>query len=221
MSNLIHQFKSIRWKNDPPKGNLAYEPTQVEHIANILTHGVSVLRLFGSFSASLTVYFPSAIPLACDTVLLPWLDRSLEPQEPRQSVGVRGLWVCFDRPFLHLHPLPHCLLYAGSVLPKASPAQMRQGHDLHLHRWQLHSMVDLKKATWRWMGYLLPLGNLALCFHRHPIPTAVPWEVQAARDHILRHDWPIAISSHLGNGKDWTKWSNFSSEHFWKYLYQV
>ena len=31
----------IQWKNDPPPKNQAYRPTQIEHLANIITHGVS------------------------------------------------------------------------------------------------------------------------------------------------------------------------------------
>ena len=34
-------FSSIRWKNDPALPNTAYEPTKIEHVANIITHGVS------------------------------------------------------------------------------------------------------------------------------------------------------------------------------------
>ena len=31
----------IKWKNDPSDGSSAYKPTNVEHLANIMTHGVS------------------------------------------------------------------------------------------------------------------------------------------------------------------------------------
>ena len=33
---------SIRWKNKPAAPNTAYEPTLIEHVANIVTHGVSI-----------------------------------------------------------------------------------------------------------------------------------------------------------------------------------
>ncbi|XP_037074223.1 monocyte to macrophage differentiation factor 2-like isoform X2 [Pollicipes pollicipes] len=36
-------FKQIKWKNDRVRGNEAYVPTDVEHVANILTHGVWIL----------------------------------------------------------------------------------------------------------------------------------------------------------------------------------
>jgi hypothetical protein len=34
-------LSSIQWKNARAKKNEMYKPTPVEHIANILTHGVS------------------------------------------------------------------------------------------------------------------------------------------------------------------------------------
>ena len=35
-------INSIRWKNKPAAPNTAYEPTLIEHVANIVTHGVSI-----------------------------------------------------------------------------------------------------------------------------------------------------------------------------------
>jgi len=40
---------SRKWKNERPKNNEAYKPTDYEHLANIVTHGVRkrcVPRLF-------------------------------------------------------------------------------------------------------------------------------------------------------------------------------
>jgi hypothetical protein len=34
-------FPSSKWKNERPVKNEAYSPTMKEHVANILTHGVS------------------------------------------------------------------------------------------------------------------------------------------------------------------------------------
>ena len=31
----------IQWRNDPPPKNQPYRPTYIEHVANVLTHGVS------------------------------------------------------------------------------------------------------------------------------------------------------------------------------------
>ena len=36
---------SIRWKNKPAAPNTAYQPTLVEHVANIITHGVSFHKI--------------------------------------------------------------------------------------------------------------------------------------------------------------------------------
>lgn len=43
-SNLSKVCRAVRrshWKNDRPKNNTAYVPTDREHLANIVTHGVS------------------------------------------------------------------------------------------------------------------------------------------------------------------------------------
>ena len=45
-SNLSLAWDAVRrsgWKNDRPKNNNAYVPTDREHLANIITHGVSPL----------------------------------------------------------------------------------------------------------------------------------------------------------------------------------
>ena len=40
---------SIRWKNKPAAPNTAYEPTLIEHVANIITHGVSISYIILDF----------------------------------------------------------------------------------------------------------------------------------------------------------------------------
>jgi len=37
---------SMRWKNERPRNNEPYKPTEVEHVANILTHGVIYQLIF-------------------------------------------------------------------------------------------------------------------------------------------------------------------------------
>jgi len=41
--SLKASFESVRWMNPPAPPGRAYQPTQVEHIANILTHGLYLL----------------------------------------------------------------------------------------------------------------------------------------------------------------------------------
>jgi len=36
-------FRSIKWKNSPAKNGQAYQPTEVEQIANVISHGVWIL----------------------------------------------------------------------------------------------------------------------------------------------------------------------------------
>lgn len=36
-------FFSLKWKNGKPKPNEAYCPTEIEHLANIVTHGIAIL----------------------------------------------------------------------------------------------------------------------------------------------------------------------------------
>ena len=35
----------IHWRNDPPPKNQPYRPTYIEHIANVLTHGLWVIPI--------------------------------------------------------------------------------------------------------------------------------------------------------------------------------
>ena len=37
-------FDRIKWKNERGRGGEAYKPTDVEHLANIVTHGASRIR---------------------------------------------------------------------------------------------------------------------------------------------------------------------------------
>ncbi|CRL03457.1 CLUMA_CG016311, isoform A [Clunio marinus] len=37
------QFNEIKWMNEKPQNRKAYEPTEIEHIANIVTHGFWIL----------------------------------------------------------------------------------------------------------------------------------------------------------------------------------
>lgn len=36
-------YFSVKWKNDRAKPTEAYRPTQIEHIANVFTHGIWVV----------------------------------------------------------------------------------------------------------------------------------------------------------------------------------
>ncbi|XP_065165438.1 monocyte to macrophage differentiation factor 2 isoform X2 [Atheta coriaria] len=36
-------LKNLKWKNGKPKPNEAYCPTEIEHLANIVTHGIAIL----------------------------------------------------------------------------------------------------------------------------------------------------------------------------------
>jgi len=40
---ISRYFKSIRWKNEPAPPHTAYEPTLIEHWANIVTHGFYII----------------------------------------------------------------------------------------------------------------------------------------------------------------------------------
>lgn len=45
---IIGNFFSVQWKNKRACGKEAYCPTKVEHIANVITHGVWVIpSIFG------------------------------------------------------------------------------------------------------------------------------------------------------------------------------
>ena len=50
LGRVIHAVRESGWKNERPKNNNAYVPTMREHVANILTHGVTTSTL--SFSSS-------------------------------------------------------------------------------------------------------------------------------------------------------------------------
>ncbi|XP_014277382.1 monocyte to macrophage differentiation factor 2 [Halyomorpha halys] len=41
--NTYQALKSIKWMNDKPSHNQPYNPTPIEHIANVITHGIWVL----------------------------------------------------------------------------------------------------------------------------------------------------------------------------------
>ena len=41
LGRVIHAVRVSGWKNERPKNNNAYVPTMREHVANILTHGVT------------------------------------------------------------------------------------------------------------------------------------------------------------------------------------
>ena len=51
--NII--FRNI-WKNPPAKPNAAYVPTTLEHLANILTHGVCKLNFTTLFAVIVLLY---------------------------------------------------------------------------------------------------------------------------------------------------------------------
>jgi len=40
------KLKSIKWKNERPPAHLPYDPAPIEHLANIITHGVLVVPSF-------------------------------------------------------------------------------------------------------------------------------------------------------------------------------
>jgi len=46
LSQACRALKRSGWKNDRPKNNNAYVPTDREHLANILTHGILVIPSF-------------------------------------------------------------------------------------------------------------------------------------------------------------------------------
>ena len=50
---------SIRWKNKPAAPNTAYEPTLIEHVANIITHGVSISYIILDFDDRLVLIWLS------------------------------------------------------------------------------------------------------------------------------------------------------------------
>ena len=68
---------SIRWKNKPAAPNTAYEPTFIEHVANIITHGVSIssiilyFDIFGSIELSLLVWLTYAKLLYFQFYIIP------------------------------------------------------------------------------------------------------------------------------------------------------
>lgn len=42
---LLVIFFSVKWKNPVARKDEAYKPTQIEHVANIITHGVTVCKM--------------------------------------------------------------------------------------------------------------------------------------------------------------------------------
>ena len=45
VTDLCQAVAKSEWKNDRAKNNNAYVPTMKEHVANIVTHGVSIQNL--------------------------------------------------------------------------------------------------------------------------------------------------------------------------------
>ena len=59
-------IKRFRIKNERAKPGEAYQPTDAEHIANILTHGVSILVLY----ALIFQPYSSILEKICGTALI-------------------------------------------------------------------------------------------------------------------------------------------------------
>jgi len=63
LQRVRFDISSVKWKNARPSSNHAYVPTDIEHVANIVTHGVSTT------SRPLTNFENLNIPLLIDTEL--------------------------------------------------------------------------------------------------------------------------------------------------------
>ena len=102
LANLANALGRSRWKNDRPSNNKAYEPTLREHVANILTHGVSLPSPSQAPPDMLGYRAGPGHPL-----LLAGLPDGAGQQRPDPALRRLHLRRRPHRPLHCLHPLPH------------------------------------------------------------------------------------------------------------------